>query len=549
MSEEATTITTESPSRPPNEKIDFKSITINQVKEIIMSVGACADIDSFRVNNNPTYIPYDTEAGRTINHRVTILRGHLDGMLNNSDVLSYISNIPDNTELSKQEIAKQLGLGKGYEFVVERLYWVINKGIDPELVAPGVHEYMKVNNLPDIVTESLNSDTTLLLQFVNLITDPTFKKEFNLDMSPGSKPYSKEIKNKIDLIVNRWITNIKSKNDNTEFLVKVQSTFNNFFNLEQKFWPQVSETLSETSLTIQGSTNSTYFEHRTTNSVGELSNWYPSGYGGSEQNIDSIRRHARTVEKGKYLTGLFNYVDDLYQEFFPELYIKPDVQKLSLEEPYKPWKDAPKESCDQSNGFWDGDGTIGIKSGTVVKSNTAGDIANENSFHFAGPSVRRLNTDIVTMAHEEAHAIYEEIVRKGATRPENYHNTADHAINEGTSVLVELLIADKIIENAERLGFNEKDVEEFKAMKTARMYKLAHQKNGYTEGTYKILHKVYSESAGRINKRNMHQGLLAVRAFLDGLDPKKTAGIKRDSPEYLEALKSGDPKKWAGLFK
>ena len=49
-------------------------------------------------------------------------------------------------------------------------------------------------------------------------------------------------------------------------------------------------------------------------------------------------------------------------------------------------------------------------------------------------------------------------------------------------------------------------------------------------------------------ERDVHKGLLAVREFLDTLDVQKTINIKRDSPEYKQALKEGSPQKFTGLF-
>lgn len=525
----------------PESRLDFKRATIHEVREFVVPEGACTGIGTLRVNQGPTFIEND----KILEERVKFLRGYLDGLINDDMAISIIANLSEGQQLSKDKLKEIFGLGKGYEFIVTRLYYVVNYDIDPDLVPTVVGYHFKNSGLSEVVKDSLENDPSLVVNLVDLLVDADFKKEFYLGSYPGANPYSDKLEQKIDYIKGRWFANIKKNNTDPQKLEELEKMIDDFFNLKRKLWPQESETLFNTEMYLRSATASKYFETKRINSIGELSDWAPSSINISEL----LAEHAVALEKGKYLVNLLRDVDVLYTEYFPEIYDRPDIRKLSLEDPMRPWSSKPEENCELTNGYWSRDrNEIGIKSGTVIKAKLSEEIAREDSINFSGSRMNRRIIDMITMIHEETHAIYETTVRKGTVRPKDYDKTADHAINEGTSVLMELLMGDMLVQDSRKLGFSADKIKQLQQMKIDRLYRLKKNRNGYTQGTFNILHKVYESGAGKIGNRNMRNGLLAVKRFLTAIDPSKTLKIQRDSKEYMDALKSGDPQQLLHLF-
>jgi hypothetical protein len=522
---------------PPQLAIELSSLT-----KSFGSVRANRSV-SLRVSQGSTFV----EDNPILNERVKFLRGYLEEMLNDDKAMSLIANLPEGEELSRKQLKDMFGLGEGYEFVVTRLYHVINHGIDPEVVPIIVGlDFDEKSGLPKSVSDSFANDTTLTMKFLELMIDKDFRNEFFHEAYPGAKPYSEGVTGKLDEIKNKWIKDIQ-KNDNDQKTVeKFEEAFDKYFNIKRELWAAQCK-LYNSDMYLQGATNSKYFEHRSFDTIGQITDWSPNSFNGVRSNMDLIKSHAISLERGKYLVSLFKVVDSLYAKYFPEIYVSPDVDKLTIEDPFRSYNHKPDESCDEANGHWY-KGEIGIKSGTVIRPVNSSDISEEDTLHFGGPKVKRKVNDLIVMTHEFTHAIYEKTVRKNTDTANDYHSTADHAVNEGASVLMELLMADMLIENSKELGFDQKEIEQFESVKQARLYSLKKHKNGYTQGTYRILHKVYKDGAGNGGQRNMHNGLEAVKEFLGKIDIKKTMSIKRDSFEYTAALKSGGPTEWLKLF-
>ena len=539
----------------PN-KLTFK-VGIGEVKALVQPEGACRDLGDIRVNESPLseefYDPLDARWEKLISEtqpKVDSIRGYFKDMMNNDSVLLYINNLETGQEWNRDEIQKTLGLYEGYNFTLDRLHLILNKNIDPELVHLSMERYIRKRNLPGEVVDVLNSDTRLLTRFVKLILDPKFEEEFRRSSKPSSTPYTQEMENKITSLVEYWTQLVGERSGLDEITDRTKSGLEDFFNINGDLYLQQEEAGGHTLLQIRDLTSQVYFEKRIHNSIGEDVGW--SHFSFNTPTLEYLLKYAQTVEKGRYLTEIYNKTSSLYQEYFPEVYTDPDVKGLIITDPFRPWSDTePEDVCTEANGVWRGEKHhIVINSGNVIRSKTAQDISENNGFHLSGNIVKRKITDTVTMAHELTHGIYEKLVRKKVdmSKVEHYHSTADHAINEGFAVLMELLMADKLISNAKDLDFNEKDIRQFQECKRGRLSRLIKEKNGYTEGSYQILHRVFVEGAGRGNERDVHKGLLAVREFLDTLDVQKTINIKRDSPEYKQALKEGSPQKFTGLF-
>lgn len=239
------------------------------------------------------------------------------------------------------------------------------------------------------------------------------------------------------------------------------------------------------------------------------------------------------IEVNNYLPQLYKEVTLAYRNFFPEIYTDVEIPRLIMDGPHKGnigGKYNPKK------------GQITIRSGTFTTE--------EEINAFGCNTFRRGKIyDAVILAHEYTHAIYYSLKNSHAPKlMVKYAKTADHAINEGLAVLMELLFIDMLKQNPHFLQLSQQEVESLESCKKTRLYGLKHQQNAYTQGTYRILHKVYADGAGSINHRDMHQGLVAVRWFIDAINPAKTISILRRDHEYKALLKEGNPEGWKQLF-
>lgn len=533
-------------------------ITVEKVTNLVQPIGACKDLEDIRISDEPIFNRFkDTENIRIkqalseVEPKVENIRVCLKGILNNDSVLSALSQLEDGREWDRNSIQRALGLYEDPAYKVDRLYYILNKNIDPELVPISIEGYVFSRNLPAEMVDVLYSDTELFTQFIKLITDPKFQKEIYIRLRPGSESYSQEIGNNVNSLIDYWTQTVGSRTDSEEVIERTKSGLEDFFNIHRNYWPQAKEVGGNTIHSIKELTNEVYFQEKNYDRFGQPTGrwYYPSP---NEVSLTCLVRYARAVERGKYLLGIFNDVTDLYQEYFPEVYADAEVSGLIIEDPKKPWSNQePEDVCTDANGVWKSQKRqIVIKSGTIIRSNTAQDISEEEAVYFSGNKVKRWINDIVVMSHEYTHGIYDILVRHkiDITKIKEYKSKADHAINEGFAVLMELLMADNLIANAEKLGLNKQDTRQLQEIKQSRMYSLKKQRNGYTEGTFFILHKVFLDGAGRGNERDIHKGLLAVRDFLGKIDPRITTVVKRDSSEYVKALREGDPQKWIELF-
>ena len=238
--------------------------------------------------------------------------------------------------------------------------------------------YIRKRNLPGEVVDVLNSDTKLLTRFVKLILDPKFEEEFRRSSKPSSTPYTQEMENKITSLVEYWTQLVGERSGLDEITDRTKSGLEDFFNINGDLYLQQEEAGGHTLLQIRDLTSQVYFEKRIHNSIGEDVGW--SHFSFNTPTLEYLLKYAQTVEKGRYLTEIYNKTSSLYQEYFPEVYTDPDVKGLIITDPFRPWSDTePEDVCTEANGVWRGEKHhIVINSGNVIRSKTAQDISENN---------------------------------------------------------------------------------------------------------------------------------------------------------------------------
>jgi len=518
-----------------------ESISVQEVLEMVEPTGTCRNLGVIRLREEPSEeIPQAEQEG------IDRLKPYLQKALASDPLLADLARSGDKP-ISQEQIRNLLGISDERDIV--RLYYILNHNLDPALIPAALEKKRQQHQLPEATVKALRENPELQNQFAQLIADQAFSEAFFLAM-PGGEAYPPAVSEKIASLIQDWqkATGIDSPEE-------LQGQMRDFFNLGRKFWPEEAKTAHDTFMSANRLTTDGYFESKSFTSDGEFKGWV-SGHGSIPNSPvrETLTRHAQAAEVGKYLVALQRKILGIYQRYLPEVYVDPSIKKLEITNPLIAKRKGYAEygygeSIEEVNGRWNPEKRlIGIKSGTDV-SGLSSELPDKETVTHPGVRAKRKVIDGITVAHEASHAIYGELVSKKLEgKVEEYSKTADHAINEGFSVLMELLMIDILRSHPEELGLDTTDLEKLEACKQGRLFDLKSEKSAYTEGTFRIFHKVYVEGAGKGEQRDMHQGLLAVRRFLDRLDPKKTTTIQRDSPRYLELLKKGNPQEWLQLF-
>ncbi|GEM_PF-4459700 len=537
--------------------------TVNEVRRLVYSEGACQKLDSIRVRQLPfresqRISKYDEELAEKslpylpqAEQSALGLRPVLSGLLENQGLLHELANLPEGTAIIREALKKHLGTSSLP--LTERLDFLFNHNIDPELIPFALANMgREASEIPNILVQTLAQDEFLRRRLA-IVLISLRSRALGKVSSPDS------ITHEINGFINETAGSLsKNPQATQEQISSLREYLQGFFDPEGK--QRITPAL-EFANKLQNISLRTYFEmrHRDHQILalyeGETERWFPHSAYNNIPTLEDIKQHAKAAENGRYLLLLYQRTKNLYSRFLPEIYEEPDIDHLKLVDPRpsERWGSnfAPIERFEDVNGaYHPQEKSIDINSGTLVT--VGGEEAfDEETYTFAtDKKMRRRVTDTVIMAHELTHAVYDKVIGKHSsiTREDNYQQTADHAINEGFAVMMELLLIDVLKANPGLLNLDQRDLEDLEIRKKARLFELKKQKNGYTEGTYRILHRVYTEGAGRGNQRDMRAGLTAIRQFIHSLNPDRTRQVLRTDPQYIALLRNGTPAQWQEYF-
>ncbi len=493
---------------------------------------------------DPGMLAFYEQLQEKTKRRMSELRGYFQGLLRNSDFLEYLA---DEKEVDFDVLQKATGMSSGYENIVSRMESVLTNTVDPEVIPMAVATATEDFTLGCELAAIFDGHSQLRKMLTRIISNPEFVKEFMA--SKGFDGYT----SKWLEILNTFIATVCEKYT-AQFPEKesdeIKEHLQHFFNMDGAFWTNDPQTCGKMMVFAKQTTTGNYFQQRaedgSENQVWSRFSQLP------ESLPDYMSEYAQGYQKARYFVGVYSRANTLFKELFSQVYVDPVIKSLSVSyaRPVPGRKDEFSSSSCASNGFWsDKDRTIGIRTPTSPEGLRPEAIQNEKVQAFVGGEGRRAIVDVLMLIHEIAHAVYNTRVQGSQIIDrESYADSADHAINEGHSVLLELVCIDHFIQNAADLSLTDEDVVFLEDQKVARLYFFKNTKSAYTEGTFRILHKVFVAGAGKGTERNVAAGLEAVAQFLDEIDSMKTLALRRDSPEYLEALQSGDPEQWFQLF-
>jgi hypothetical protein len=559
-------------------------VSVAEIKALITPSGFCEAIDRFRPRQSllkeAVILPevksqeLAEQITADIEKKTATPLAMIGEAFANQALLRLVIQKEAGEPLLPEEIREHLDISN-YP-LSERLAFIFNSCLDPEIL-PEIFQLVGVERqgmTPSLVGAFRRSEG-LRWRWITLIADRDFQEEF-YNAHPDQADYSAAVQAKISGVINTTVLELARDSLVTRAeITQARAQLADFFNLDKKFWPQEGMTASKFIESFSRITAETYFEQgqvwidnenkRQITWVSGLS--APIAYPPREH----LRDYALAVEKGRYMVELFQRGTLLIHRFIPELAI-PDLPVQSLELSAAPEilanvvpSNRPESQvCGEANGYYRRqDKTVGIQSATAIAAATVEEIGQEETPYFTNEfgaqndgqrelRVKRGIADMVTMLHELGHGIYEGLVRsrRPADLPavENYHQTADHAATEGLAVLLELIGIDIMKEVPQLFGLKRSDRDALEACKQARLYRLKKDKNGYTEGTYRILHRVYAEAAGKGKGREVHRGLRAVREFLEKINPAQTLQVLRGDKTYRRLLREGSPAGWQALF-
>lgn len=292
------------------------------------------------------------------------------------------------------------------------------------------------------------------------------------------------------------------------------------------------------------------------------------------EKLVSVREYAPltdvpTDEAGKYARQLYYRVHDAYRHFFPQVYVDPEIRRVSIDSP-SPSEEQANDSIEPMNAafFYPESKSIHLRTGkAIVTAETAQfDLVRTpmNTLR-----LRRRVVDSVGVAHEITHGIFEKIsnVELQGKPPTG---TIDEVLNEGHAVIMHTLFIDAVKQNPHLLQFDQTDLEHLQRYKMAylRMIKepvqllniyfdtQAFQKDPkgymlylkqhqtpidgpYAEGTFRIFHRIYEEAAGPITHRDVAKGLKAIKEFISNVNRTKTLSLLSIDRQYRKILMTG----------
>lgn len=531
--------------------------SFQEVQQWILPEGVCQHMGCLRVRPEP----FDKVISQdNLRARATGVTGIVDNaerssleikpilaqLLQNDRFLEMINTLALPGATIPQEVIKN-SLMIFDRNLIDRVFYIVNSNIDPEFTPLAIS---RVSG--DLIDRSnpffsmLCADKALRFRFASLLSHPKYSRELYDRHYKDERPYSPEFTADINGLVSQCIYQLHQLNPSVtaEEISDLKKYSEHFFNIDTHTGGSrapVTELLKQ----LIRLTASAYFEKRFPKDSEGNENWglvymageTPQGY---------IREHARAVEAAKYLLNLYRLVLGVYKQYFPEVYVEPAIEKIKLRSPRSSYLGI----CEDSGGFYDdSERSVGIISGTIMQSSGRAAF-NEETMSFNELRVRRKVNDAVVTAHELAHGIYEKLVgsKREVPKPAEYKITADHAINEGFAVMMELMFIKTMIAHPEILGCDSRDLKDLQAFRGERLKRLKREGNGYTEGTYRILNRVYGGGPGHLPGHNIQSGLAAIRNFLEGLDINKTLRIRRDGVEYGNLLREGDANRWKQLF-
>lgn len=473
----------------------------------------------------------------------------------------------------ESEIVRQVLGNEIKQQTIDRIVRIFNDSIDAELIAPALVYHLELFKMTDLlpVAQAIRSNNWLRERWASLLSNQEFVTQLasSRQQREGESQYSDTIVSDINVVINATLLALTGPNSTAD-IKGLRASLQDFFNLDNKFYAGDPITINTFIQQLRKTTGEAYFEKQENKKEQEYASFLPT-YDFSP--VDLLSRKAESWTVANYLAQKYDDVQRILKKHFSVIYAEPTIKLLRIKDPETDREEGSDDDIrGEGNGWFSKiEGSIGIISPVLLRvapdsiatqvipyqtaeiKESKEDQTEETKESKHEPLlVPRGITDMVTLIHESAHDIFYTLVESQREQLMDdqltYRQSAEHALNEGFAVLVELLFIDLVIGQPEEFGFQTEDIKKLQSCKYVRLSTLKRQPNGYTEGLYDIIHTIYSQAAGKPSERDPTKGLLAVRHFLNQVDATKLRLMSRDSEEYKNALQKRDPEEWLRLF-
>lgn len=512
-----------------------RSLLTNEVQQMVISEGPCKNLDVLKIKKdiqiqNSGYIPFylaqiDESILREAQLKCQNLQPQLEAVLRNDNLLNVLVEKEEDEVLSKEEIS--ISLQESDLLTTERLFYILNHNCDPDLISL-VLQYTQ-QSLPPALLQTADQSEYLRRRLTLLLTNEEYR-EYLFDPVLRDQPMSESLSLEIKGVINIWLLETHKYNHSLD-VNSSRKLLLDYFKASPGSY-NAGFLLNE----LENVTTSTYLRLRNQdrNAINE---WQPFPLG--VKVLSWVKKHAEAVDIGSYLLLNYKQINELCRTFFSEIYVDPQIEKLSITDPSEQLVGNRSDKRQDPNGaYYAENREVRIDSSTVV-SESSMNLSTQLTHHFTGIEIPRIVNDPLTLGHELMHGIYQQIVKQGSheKNSDDYYDTVDAAFNEGFAVLMELQIIDTIVTNPHLLDFNQQQLEAIQRCKSARMEWLQDKQNAYTEG-FQIVNQIFKE-----------QGFKGIRMFLNTINPIRTCEVLRKDPEYQRLLQNGTTMEWLAYLR
>lgn len=463
---------------------------IASVRKWIEPSRACIGLDKIRLSSNP--IKFEGEkSSRTfqyVNDSVQGLKRFFAAALENENFLKTIAFRDDISASEIKELIPGIDI-----YSSERMALVIRNDIDPDSIPVVLkQEYEASDELVDVFTAEPEINLQLA-KFIALHTERPFiqphQKELGELFSFIETSFGKYPSNKRERLISEFSKIIKHENGQKDNYPSSDISL-----LQNRCEHFVKKTGNYFEVYTMHRWNSQDESWGTLDDIVGIRNFKVK---------DFIKGHAEAIRIGEYMIKLYGKTEESYEEFFPELFNDPKIKQLVVEDALNRM-DLTDNNNKNANGHFSNK-TRKIRLQSETRFSHGGDeaLTEEAPTMMTDILARRKVGDVIIIAHELSHAIYDEtVIDQLNQRPDSDTYVVgkverdlnkdpqplDTVLSEGFALVMEINFIDKIIANPHLINLDSQDLEALRNYREARLkYIKTVEKDSYYGIGYHIM--------------------------------------------------------------
>jgi hypothetical protein len=237
------------------------------------------------------------------------------------------------------------------------------------------------------------------------------------------------------------------------------------------------------------------------------------------------------------MVNLYRLSTEFFRRYLPDLYNNIGVAELRVTQTNQ----YQEPASDGAVKIGDKNQTILVLKSKTGFGHTASEIPDEETAFIGMEKVPRRIGDFLKMIHEIGHASFDRIIQSEAGQKFAEDDPVFSAFTEGYALLCEKLATGILIDHPQIINLKPGDIEILQKVNSHRLDLLKNRNDEYTEGAFKIMYKIFYQTAftgDKTQRWDYQKGMDAVKQFTDGLDYAKLRNLSRNNPHYLKLLQS-----------